>query len=195
MAMAGSLHVRSDVERLYAKRIQSGRGLISLCDIYTSRTVSLVAHINLKKDTNELLSKVYGHEQNYPVRAASELKQSLNIENEEITTKQPSQKMKNQLKQDHFSNWQKKVTHGYNQKSIRENPDIDQSLSVAWFRKSNLSSHMEGYLSATYNIYVDEQEIVTKATAKRREKIQQYGDKWTANVDFVEKAKKPSTTF
>ena len=59
------------------------------------------------------------------VRVASELKQSLNIEDEEITTKQLSQKVKNQLKQDHFNNWQKKVTHGYNQKSIRENPDVD----------------------------------------------------------------------
>ena len=58
IAMAGSLHVRSDVERLYAKRIQGGRGLISLSDIYKSRTVSLVAHINLKKVTNELLNKV-----------------------------------------------------------------------------------------------------------------------------------------
>ena len=55
MAMAGSLHVRSDVERLYAKRIQGGRGLISSSDIYTSRTVSLVAHINRKEGTNELL--------------------------------------------------------------------------------------------------------------------------------------------
>ena len=73
--------------------------------------------------------------------------------------------MKNQLKQDHFNSWQKKVTHGYNQKSIGENPDVDQSLSVAWLRKSNQSSHMEGYLLA-----VDEQEIVTKATAKRRER-------------------------
>ena len=165
MAMAGSLHVRSDVERLYAKGIQGGRGLISLSDIYTSRTVSLVAHINRKKGTNELLNKVYEHEQNNLVRVASELKQSLNIEDEEITTKQLSQKVKNQLKQDHFNSWQKKVTHRYNQKSIRENSDVDQSLSVAWLRKSNLSSHMEGYLLA-----VDEQEIVTKATAKRRER-------------------------
>ena len=69
--------------------------------------------------------------------------------------------MKNQLKQDHFNNWQKKVTHGCNQEPIRESLDLDQSQSVAWLRKSNLSSHMEGCLLA-----VDEQEIVTKATAK-----------------------------
>ena len=56
VAMSGSLHVRSDLERLYAKRVQGGRGLISLNDIYTSRTVSLVAHMNTKKDTNELLN-------------------------------------------------------------------------------------------------------------------------------------------
>ena len=92
MAMAGSLHIRSDVERLYAKRIQGGRGVISLSDTYTSRTMSIVAHINRKKDTNKLLNKVYEHEQNNLVRVASELKQSLNIEAKEITTKQLSQK-------------------------------------------------------------------------------------------------------
>ena len=152
--------------------------------------MSLVAHINHKKDTNELLNKLYKHEQNNLVRVASELKQYLNIEEKEITTKRLSQKVTNQLKQDHFKNWQKKVTHGYNQKSIRENPDVDQLLSVAWLRKSNLTSHMEGYLSE-----VDEQEIVTKATAKRRGKDPtKNGDKWTANVDFVEKVRKPSTT-
>ena len=68
MAMAGSLHVRSDVERLYVKRI------------YMSRTVSPVAHIiNRKKGTNELLNKVYKHEKNNLVREASELKQSLTL--------------------------------------------------------------------------------------------------------------------
>ena len=69
--------------------------------------------------------------------------------------------MINQLKQDQ----NQKVTHGYNQKSIRENPDLDQLQSVAWLRKLNLSSHMKGYLLA-----MNEQEIVTKTTAKRRGK-------------------------
>ena len=77
MARAGSPHVRSDVERLYAKRIQGGRGLISSSDIYTSRTVSQVAHINRKKGTNELLNKVYEHERNNPVRVASELNETI----------------------------------------------------------------------------------------------------------------------
>ena len=83
--MSESLHVRSDVERLYAKRSQSRRGLISLSDFYTSSTVSLVARINRKKDTNELLNKVYEHEQNNLVRVASELEQSLTSK----TTKEP----------------------------------------------------------------------------------------------------------
>ena len=93
---------------------------IRLSDIYTSRTVSLVAHINRKKGTNELLNKVYEHEQNNLVRVASELKQSLNIEDEEITTKQVSQKVKNQLNQDHFNNWQKKGTHGYSRSQLEK---------------------------------------------------------------------------
>ena len=45
MAMAGSLHKRSDVERLYMPRKQGGRGLTSVEDIFTSKTVSFAAHI------------------------------------------------------------------------------------------------------------------------------------------------------
>ena len=58
MAMAGCLHKRSDVERLYTPRKQGGRGLTSVEDIFTSRTVSLVTHIENNKDQNPFLQKV-----------------------------------------------------------------------------------------------------------------------------------------
>ena len=165
MAMSGSLHVRSDVERLYAKRAQGGRGLISINDVYTSRTIALASHIKRSIHTNKLLNKVYEHEQNNFVRIAAELKESLNLIDENQTMKQLSQRVKTQLKEDHFKNWQTKVTHGYNQSLIRKNPDIDNTLSNTWLTKSNLSSHIEGYLFA-----IDEQEVATKETIKRREK-------------------------
>ena len=165
MAMSGSLHIRSDVERLYATRDQGGRGLTRLSDIYTSRTITLVNHNNQKKETNELLNIVCEHEQKNLIRVAMELKHSLDIEDEGLLTKQLSQKVRNKLKEDHLNKWQSKVTHGYSKRVVSENTDLDYSLSNAWLKKSSLSSHMEGYILA-----IEEQEIVTKATAKRREK-------------------------
>ena len=112
MAMSGSLHVRSDVERLYAKRAQGGRGLTGINDVYTSRTKAFTSHIKRSMHTIELLNKVYEHEQNNLIRIGTELKESLSITDENRTTKELSEKVKMQLQEDHFSNWQRKVTHG-----------------------------------------------------------------------------------
>ena len=77
MAMAGRLHKRRDVERLYMPRKQGGRGLTSIEDIFTSRTVSLATHIENNKDRNPFLHKVYEHEQLRLFRVANEFKQYL----------------------------------------------------------------------------------------------------------------------
>ena len=74
MAMAGSLHKRIDVEMLYTPRKLGGRGLTSVEDIFTSRTVSLATHIANKKDRNPFLQKVYEHEQLRLFRVANEFK-------------------------------------------------------------------------------------------------------------------------
>ena len=79
--------------------------------------------------------------------------------------KQVSQKARAKFEENHLKNWQSKVTHGYKHRLISENPKVDEKLSTGWLQKSNLSSHMEGYILA-----IDEQEIVTKDTLKRREK-------------------------
>ena len=56
------------------------------------------------------------------------------------------------------------MTHGYNRKIVKEDPKVSQSLSVKWIHNSTLTSHMEAYMFT-----IEEQNIVTKATKKRRE--------------------------
>ena len=75
-----------------------------MSDVYTSRTIALASHIKCNIHTNELLSKVYEHEQNNLARVGTQLKESLNISDQEQTTKQLNQKVKMQLKEDHFNN-------------------------------------------------------------------------------------------
>ena len=164
MAMAGSLHKRSDIERLYTPRKQGGRGLTSVEDIFTSRTVSLATHIENNKDRNPFLQKVYEHEQLRLFRVANEFKQYLEVQSHQQTPKRVGQEIRNALRSNHEKDWTDKVTHGYNRKIVKKDPKVNQRLSIKWIHNSTLRSHMEAYMFA-----IEEQEIVTKATKKRRE--------------------------
>ena len=46
LSLSRSFHVNSDIDRLYCSRNVGGRGLNSIVDIYTSRILSFVKHIN-----------------------------------------------------------------------------------------------------------------------------------------------------
>ena len=164
MAMAGSLHKRSDVEKLYTPRKQRGRGLTSVEDIFTSRTVSLATYIENNKDRNPFLQKVYEHEQLRLLRVANEFKQYLEVQSHQQAPKQVGKEIRKALRLNHEKDWSDKVTHGYNRKIVKEDPKVNHSLSIKWIHNSTLTSHMETYMFA-----IEEQEIVTKATKKRRE--------------------------
>ena len=93
MAMAGSLHNRSDIERLYMPRKQGGRGLTSVKDLFTSRMVSLATHIENNKDRNPFLQKVYKHEQLRLFRVANEFKEYLEGQSQQLAPKQVGQEI------------------------------------------------------------------------------------------------------
>ena len=130
MAMAGSVHKRSDVERHYTPRKQGGRGLTSVEDIFTSRTISLATHIENNKDRNPFLQKVYEHEQLRLFRVANEFKQYLEVQSHQQAPKQVGQEIRKALRSNHEKDWTDKVTQGYNRKIVKEDPKVNQSLSV-----------------------------------------------------------------
>ena len=59
MTMTGSLHIRSDVDRLYVSRKDGGRGILSIEDVFCSRMIGLCEHIEKVRSTNIFLNKVY----------------------------------------------------------------------------------------------------------------------------------------
>ena len=148
MAMAGSLHKRSDLERLYTPRKQGGRGLTSVEDIFTSRTASLATHIENNKDRNPFLQKVYEHDQLRLFRVANEFKQYLEVQSQQLASKQVGQEIRKALRSNHEKNWTDKVTHGSNRKIVKEDSKVNQSLSVKWIHNSILTSHIEAYMFA-----------------------------------------------
>ena len=107
---------------------------------------------------------MYEHEQLRLFRVANEFKQYLEVQSHQQTPKQVGQEIRKALRSNHEKDWTDKVTHGYNRKIVKEDPKVNQSLSIKWIHNSTLTSHMEAYMLA-----IEEQEIVTKATKKRRE--------------------------
>ena len=68
LCMTGNFHRNSDVNRLYLKRTEGGRGLKSFEETYISRIVSLKRHIEQDRDKNHYLENVYHHEKDRIVR-------------------------------------------------------------------------------------------------------------------------------
>ena len=81
------------------------------------------------------------------------------------TTKKASREaIKHKLKQKHLEAWKNKPKHGYIFRKVEADQKIDTQASHNWLN-TGLSSHVEGYATA-----LQEQEIPTKATIKRRTK-------------------------
>ena len=71
------------------------------------------------------------------------------------------------MKKEQEQAWKQKVTHGYIQKKLEEMDEIDMKETNSWLQL-RLTSHLEGYINA-----IQEQELNTKETRKRREKDQE----------------------
>ena len=57
MTMNGSLHPRSDTDRLYIPRKEGGRGLLSIEDTFKSRMIALGQHLDESKNVSVYLKK------------------------------------------------------------------------------------------------------------------------------------------
>ena len=76
-------------------------------------------------------------------------------------------KIKDCMRKEQEKAWKQKVTHGYMQSKLEEMEEIDMKETNNWLQL-RLTSHMEGYINA-----IQEQELDTKETRKRREKDQE----------------------
>ena len=93
-------------------RKQGGKGLTSIEDIFTSRTVSLATHIENNKDRNPILQKVYEHEQLRLFRVANEFKEYLEVQSQQV-----GQEIRKALRSNHEKDWTDKVQAQLSQKN------------------------------------------------------------------------------
>ena len=157
LTMTGSFHKAGDTDRLYAHRSKGGRGLRSIDDLYEIRMVGLMEHLEQAAEEHSLLKLVEEHERETIRRLGKEF-----IERREVY--QESSNVKEGTRNKRKEKWKRKVTHGYLQKTLSKDETIDMKKTNKWLNL-HLPAHTEGYITA-----IQEQELDTKETRKRREK-------------------------
>ena len=162
LTMNGSFHQSSDMNRLYTKRKQGGRGLKSTEDLYEcrnprGRNISLMEHLSEAAEGDELLSMVRKHEENGIVRLGREFKTRIKELSESSNVVEGTRKIQKEV-------WIQKEAHGYHLKQIESQDNIDVTKSNNWL-SIRFTSHIEGFICA-----MQEQEIDTRGLRKRREK-------------------------
>ena len=155
LTMTGSFHKAGDTDRLYAHRSKGGSGLRSIEDLYEMRMVGLMAE--QAAEEHSLLKLVEEHERETIRRLGKEF-----IERREVY--QESSNVKEGTRKEQEEKWKRKVMHGYLQKTLSEDETIDMKKTNKWLNL-HLPAHTEGYITA-----IQEQELDTKETRKRREK-------------------------
>ena len=126
MTMYGALHPKSDVDRLYIKRKEGGRCLMSV-----ERCV--------KEEENNLVFCVANSEENLIKGAAA----AETINTEDTVT---SGEFKKQKAQELKQNWHEKKMHGHFVTEIPEK--VDQDRIWQWLSKSDLKIGTESLLCA-----------------------------------------------
>ena len=120
--MNGSFPQSSDMNQLYAKRKQGGRGLKSIKDLYECSNISLMEHLSEAAEGHELLSMVRKHEENGIVRLGREFKTRITELSESSNIVEGTGKIQKEV-------WIQKEAHGYHQKQIESQDNIDVTKS------------------------------------------------------------------
>lgn len=147
LTMGGMHHPKADVDRLYIKRRNGGRGLIELQSAFEIAIVGLSDYLNLEKD--KFCRMVKAHE-------STKAKYSIEKESENVKTKYYGQEgapthskiqLRLRIERKKIDCLERKPLHGQFFKSLNK-PAIDKEGSMGWLRSSGLKGETESLIIA-----------------------------------------------
>ena len=166
LCMTGNFHRNSDVDRFYVQRKKGCRGLKSIQVAYETRIISTRQHLRANEKGNKYLENMTNHEQDKVMRVDEELLRSVEINDDhQLKPRAISQRYLQNILQTKQESYQNKQLHGYIQRKVSDNPNIDQSASKEWMTNKYITSHFEAYACA-----IQEQEIGKEDLIYRRER-------------------------
>lgn len=156
-------HPKADVDRLYVKRSEGGRGLIQIENSYKLSTIGLGAYLKDHQDC--LLRLVYKHENNKKMYSIHKESQKFKSESKEIvvpeTTRASEEKenpnterarmiktaFKDHLQKKQVDRWESEPLHGQYPKRVNQ-ADVDKQRMHNWLKGTGLKSETERLIVA-----------------------------------------------
>ena len=165
LTYTGNYHKNSSVDRLYTKREDGGRGLISIFDVFVTRIIATAEHLKAMSASHKYLKLVTVHEKDRLLRTSTALCNSLGITDHinETTANIPIL-VKDTIKKNHKKTWNNKNQHGFITTHQQNTHDYNKQLSHSWLKRQGTISHTEGFICA-----IQEQEIRTRSLISKRE--------------------------
>ena len=114
LTACGSIHINSDIDRLYCYRKYGGIGLNSISDTYVTRIVTLALHLKCPLLENRFLEHV-SYESEGSIRVAENLMENFDVDtnNPDHNATTTNLSLKRKIKSSHLEKWVNKNQHGY----------------------------------------------------------------------------------
>ena len=142
LCMIGSFHRNSDVDRLYVQRKKGGRGLKSIQIAYETKIISIRQHIIQNVKRNKYIECARANEEGKLVRVAKELLQQAGIvDDANASPRAISQCYLQKVLKTKFETFENKQLHGYVQRKVSSDQNVDQIASKEWLTNRYTWSH------------------------------------------------------
>ena len=132
LAMTGSMHTNSDINRLYLTRKKGSRDLQCIADIFDTRLVHLAQHVEDEKEKgNWLMNAVWQHEQKGLIKVAEGIASFyLNESQEHLENVKDA--IKNKAQEMHKRNREERKVHSY----LKYKLNLDENIGHTQTNKS-----------------------------------------------------------
>jgi len=138
-------HPKADIDRLYVKRKEGGRGLVQNEVAYKAEIINIAEYLNTNYKQDQFVNIVKSHESTQPnmssiIKTAAKITEELSQPNEKTDAKQDGiQHTKARLRVSLKKKWKNKVMHGQYIRNI-DRQLISEEDMFLWLSKGNLKA-------------------------------------------------------
>jgi len=146
-------HPKADIDRLYVKRKEGGRGLVQIEMAYKAEIINIAEYLNTNYKEDQFVNIVKSHKSTQPnmnsiIKTAAKITEELSQPNEKIDAKQDgTQHTKARLGESLKKKWKNKVMHGQYIRNI-DRQLISEEDTFLWLSKGDLKAETESEIVA-----------------------------------------------
>jgi hypothetical protein len=160
-------HPKADIDRLYVKRKEGGRGLVQVEGAYRTEIINIAEYLNTKYKGDQFVNIVKNHESTQPnmnsiVKLAAKFTEDLNQLNEKNDAKKDEiQHTKAKLGEILKKKWKNRAVHGQYIRNI-DRQLISEGNTFLWLTKGDLKAETESEIVASQDQALQTKYYATK---------------------------------